>query len=85
MTEYKKEVKAWLIIRSGNAEGYQRFYNFLQKGGSITQSAQWNQVDTSDVICMLQAKLTGHARDKWARHMLSIRGRQMREPDQVDF
>ena len=44
MTEYKKEVKAWLIIR--------------------TQSAQWNQVDTSDVICMLQAKLTGHARDK---------------------
>ena len=65
MTEYKKEVKAWLIIR--------------------TQSAKWNQVDTSDVICMLQAKLTGHARDKWARHMLSIRGRQMREPDQVDF
>ena len=65
MTEYKKEVKAWLIIR--------------------TQLAQWNQVDTSDVICMLQAKLTGHARDKWARHMLSIRGRQMREPDQVDF
>ena len=65
MTEYKKEVKAWLIIR--------------------TQSAQWNQVDTSDVICMLQAKLTGHVRDKWARHMLSIRGRQMREPDQIDF
>ena len=42
------------------------------------------KVYTPDVICMMLAKLSGHTRDKWARHVLSIR-RQMREPDQVDF
>ena len=67
MVEYRKEIKAWPIIRSGDAEGYQRFYNFLRKCESITQSAQWNQLDTPDVICMLLAKLPGHTRDKWAR------------------
>ena len=28
-------------------------YNFLQKCESITQSAQWNQLDTPDVIWLL--------------------------------
>ena len=64
MVEYRKDIKAWSIIRSGDAEGYQRFYNFLQKCESITQSAQWNQLDTPDVICMLLDKLPSHTRDK---------------------
>ena len=34
---------------------------------------------------MLLAKLPGHTRDKWARRVLSIRRRQMRKPDLVDF
>ena len=34
---------------------------------------------------MLLAKLPGHTRDKWARHVLSIRRRQLREPELVDF
>ena len=34
---------------------------------------------------MLLAKLPGHTRDKWARRVLSIRRRQMTEPDLVDF
>ena len=34
---------------------------------------------------MLLAKLPGHMRDKWTRRVLSIRRRQMREPDLVDF
>ena len=72
MAEYRKEIKTWPIIRSDDAEGYQRFYNFLRKCESITQSAQWNQLDTPDVICMLLAKLPGHTRHKWARHVLSI-------------
>ena len=60
----QKGDKAWPIMRSGDTGGYQRFYNFLQKCESITQSAQWNQLDTPDVICMLLAKLPGHTRDK---------------------
>ena len=34
---------------------------------------------------MLLAKLPGHTRDRWAKRVLSIRRRQMREPDLVDF
>ena len=59
MVEYKTEINTWPIIRSGDAEGYQTFYNSLQKCESITQSAQWNQLDTPDVICKLLAKLPG--------------------------
>ena len=29
MVEYRQEIKVWRIIRSGDAEGYKRFYNFL--------------------------------------------------------
>ena len=64
MVEYRKEIKAWPIMRRGDAEGYQRLCNILQKLESITQSAQWNQLDTPDVICMLLAKLPGHTKDK---------------------
>ena len=64
MVEYRKEIKAWPILRSCDAEGYQRFYNFLRMCESITRSAQWNQLNTPDVICMLLAKLPGHTRDK---------------------
>ena len=53
MVEYRKEFRDWPIIRNSDAEGYQRFYNLLQKCESITQSAQWNQLDTPDFICIL--------------------------------
>ena len=62
--KYRKEINVCPIIRSGAAEGCQRFHNFLRKCESIRQSAQWDQLDTPDVICMLLAKLPGHTRDK---------------------
>ena len=64
MVEYRKEIKTWLIIRKDDVERYQGFYNFLQKCKIISQSAQWNQLGTPDVICMLLAKLPGHTIDK---------------------
>ena len=78
-------MKACPTIRSGDAEEYQRFYSFLQKYLSITESGQQNQLDAPDVICMWLAKLPGHTRDKLTRHVLSIRRRQMRERDLADF
>ena len=44
-----------------------------------------SKMESTDVICILLAKLPDHTRNKWARHVLSIRRRQMREPDLVDF
>ena len=40
MVQYGKEIKTWPIIRSSDTEPYQRFYNFLGKYKSITESAQ---------------------------------------------
>ena len=86
MVESGKEInQSWSIIRSGDAGGYQRLYNFLQKCRSITQSAQWNQLDTPDTICMLLAKLPDQTRDKLTKSVLSIRRRQTREHDLEDF
>ena len=79
VVEYRKEIKTCPIIRKDDAERYQRFYNFLQKCKSISQSAQWNQLGTPDGICMLLAKLPGHTIDKWTRCDLSIRIRHLRE------
>ena len=85
MVEYRKEIKAWSIIRTGDVEGYQRFYNFLLKCESITQSVQWNQLDTLDVIYKLQGKLPSYYTGKWVKHVLRIQGRQLRQPDFEDF
>ena len=52
IVEYRKEIKPWPLTRSGDAEGCQRFYNFLRKCESIIQSAQWNQLDTPDARCI---------------------------------
>ena len=40
MVEYRKEIKAWTIIRSGDAKRYQRFHNFLRMCEGVTQSSQ---------------------------------------------
>ena len=42
-------------------------------------------MDTPDVTCMLLSKLPGHTKDTWVRCVLSIRRKQLREPDLVDF
>ena len=66
MVEYRKEFKVGLMIRSGDARGYQRFYNFLCKCESMTQSTHWNHVDLPDVICMLLTKLPVNTKEKWS-------------------
>ena len=83
--EYRKQVKAWSITRNGDTEGYQRFCNFSLKCESIAESAQWNQLDTYDIICMLLAKLSDHTRDKWVWHVLRIQRKQSRESGLLHF
>ena len=85
MVEYRKEIKAWPIVRTGDAEGYQRFYNFLLKFESITQAAQWDQLDTPDIIYKLLDKLPSYNTVKWVEHVLRIQGRRLRQPDFEDF
>ena len=60
MTMYRKEIKAWQQVKTGDANSLQKFCNFLVKCEIITQSSQWNTLDTPDVFCMLLSKLPGN-------------------------
>ena len=53
VTMYRKEIKAWLQGKNGDADSFQKFCNFLVKCESITQLSHWNPVDTPGVLCML--------------------------------
>ena len=67
MTMHKKEIKTWPQFKSGDADSFQKFFNFFIKCESIMQSSQCNSFDTPDIICMLRSKLPGNLRDKWVR------------------
>ena len=59
-TLYREEIKAWPQMKNDDADSFQKFCNFLVKCESITQSSQWNPLDTPGGICMLLSKLPGN-------------------------
>ena len=71
----------WSPLKSGNAKGFCKFYNFLLKSESISESQDWNALDTPEMLCMLISKLPGGLTDRWNRTEQSIRRKQIREPD----
>ena len=85
MTMHRKEIETWPQVKNGDADSFQKFYNFLVKCENITQSSQWNPLDTTDVICMLLAKLPGNLRDKWVRLVVKGRRKEQRKAALYDF
>ena len=81
LAAYKKEVKERPQIKSGDAAGFWKFYNFLLKCQSIIGGNKWNALDSPDSICMLLSKLPGQLRDRWNREVYSIRAKHSREPE----
>ena len=82
---HRKEIQTWPQVKNGDADSFQKFYNFLVKCENITQSSQWNPLDTTDVICMLLAKLPGNLRDKWVRLVVKGRRKEQRKAALYDF
>ena len=82
---HRKEIQTWPQVKNGDADSFQKFYNFLVKCENITQSSQWNPRDTTDVICMLLAKLPGNLRDKWVRLVVKGRRKEQRKAALYDF
>ena len=82
---HRKEIQTWPQVKNGDADSFQKFYNFLVKCENITQSSQWNPLDTTDVICMLLAKLPGNLRDKWVRLVMKGRRKEQRKAALYDF
>ena len=81
VSSYQKEIKEWWPLKSGDAKGFRKFYNFLLKCESLSESMNWNAVDTPEMLCMLISKLPGGLMDRWNRTVQAIRRKQIGEPD----
>ena len=85
LLSYQREVKECPQIKFGDVKAFQKFYNFLLKGESISGSQQWNPMDTPEMLCMLIAKLPGGLIDRWNRNVQAIRKRNLHKPDLQDL
>ena len=79
LATYRKEIKHWPQIKSGDADAYQKFQDFLVKLDNIGHLQSWNVLDTPDIMCMILSKLPGSATEKWSRNVLTICRRHKRE------
>ena len=77
----RKKYKEWSPLKFGDAKGFCKFYNFLLKCESVSESQDWNALDTPEMLCMLISKLPGGLMDRWNRTEQAIRRKQIREPD----
>ena len=71
-----------VTLKFGDAKG---FHKFLLKCESVSESQDWNALDTPEMLCMLISKVPGQLMDRWNRTVQAIRRKQRREPDQQDL
>ena len=69
----------------GDVKGFHKLYNFFLKCESISESQDWNVLDTAGMLCILISKLPGGLMDRWNRTVQAIRRKQRREPDLQDL
>ena len=85
LSSYRKEIKEWSPLKFGDAKGFRKFHNFLLKCESVSESQDWNALDTPEMLCMLISKVPGQLMDRWNRTVQAIRRKQRREPDLQDL
>ena len=56
LVAYHREIKDWPVVKPDDAGVFRRFSNFLMKCCSVLSKSNWNQLDNSDVLCMLMVK-----------------------------
>ena len=78
ISSYQKQIKEWSSLKFGDARGFHKIYNFLLKCESVSESQDWNALDTPDVLCMLISKLPGGLMDRQKRTVQTIRRKQIR-------
>ena len=85
LSSYLKEIKEWSPLKFGDVKGFCKFYNFLLKCESLSESQGWNALDTPEMLWMLISKLPGGLMDRWNRTVQAVRRKQRREPDLQDL
>ena len=69
-------MKKWPEVKFGDAQAFQKFFNFHLKFESISDNQHWNVLDNPEILCLV---------DRWNRKVQNIRRRELREPDLTDF
>ena len=85
LSSHRKEIKELSLLKFGDAKGFCKFYNFLLKSESVSESQAWNALGTPEMLCMLISKLPGGLMDRWNKTVQAIRRKQIREPDLQDL
>ena len=88
LATYRMEIKHMSPIKPGDMSAFRKLFNFLIKCQSLSRSSQNNPLDTSDIICMILAKLPVHLQDRWNRNTLKMSRMHYRESylfDLVNF
>ena len=85
LAAYKREIKSWPTIASGDSAVYSKFQNFPIKCNIACSNNICNTLDSPDTICLLLTKLPGYIRERWNRCVLQLRKREFREPSMADL
>ena len=84
LAEYRKQLREWKPLKSGDGAAYRKFYSFLLKCSCLVDGRLWSALDSTDNLRTILSKLPGATRDRWNRKVLHIRTK-LREPDLNDL
>ena len=73
LASYRKEIKALLSVKPGNASGFRKFYGFVLQCETFSKSTAWNALETLEMLCILVLKLASSLRDRWNRKVQVVR------------
>ena len=85
LSSHRKEIKELSLLKFGDAKGFCKFYKFLWKCESVSESQDWNALGTLEMLCTLISKLPGGLMDRRNKTVQAIRRKQIREPDLQDL
>ena len=83
---YIKELHKWEPLKVGDSKAFRKFYGFLIKCKTCMSSGIYlKELDSPDILQVLQSKLPYSMQDKWNRRAVKLRTSNQREANFADF
>ena len=83
---YISELRKWDTLKVGDAAAFRKFYGFLVKCKTCMSSGTYlTELNTPDILQVLQSKLPYQMQDKWNRLAVKLRQSNGREANFGDF
>ena len=83
---YINELHKWEPLKAGDSKAFRGFYGFLNKCKACMASGVYlKEMDSPDILQVLQSKLPYAMQDKWNRRAVKLRTSDLREAKFDDF